>query len=188
MKRLLIFIFLLIFSSISRAGFYVDPHIGINVLGDAKLAGSTFDHTQLEFGSKIGWHSGYTQFGLDFALLYPTYKAQDDTQTTESYSGFQYGLFIGGRYSWVRGWFSWIIASSQTGDINLEKYKGTGFELGASFGPQNMINIFAKLQLLQFRTREDSSGNITDLSDGQELETKAIIMGFNIPFNAAGGK
>ncbi|MBK22577.1 MAG: hypothetical protein CME70_01115 [Halobacteriovorax sp.] len=176
------------FAKTALSGFYLDPHVGINAFGDAKLAGRTFDHTQLEFGSKIGWHSGYTQFGLDFSLLYPTYKAQDSTQTTESYSGFQYGLFMGARYSWVRGWFSWVIAATQTGDINLEKYKGTGFELGVSLGPQNMINFFAKIQLLQFRTREDSQGIVTDLSNGQELETKALIIGFDIPFNASGAK
>lgn len=168
------------------AGFFVDPHVGINILGDAKLAGRTFDHDQLEFGSKIGWHSGYTQFGLDINLLYPTYKGQDAAQVEESYSGFQYGIFMGARYTWIRGWVNWVIAASQTGDINSEKYKGTGWEVGVSLGPQNMINGFIKLQLIQFRTREDSAGIEIDLSDGQELETNAVIVGFNIPFNTSG--
>lgn len=172
----------------SFAGFYLDPHAGLKILGDAKLAGSEFSHQQLEFGSKFGWHSGNSQFGLDLNLLYPTYKSKDAEQVEESYSGFQYGIFLGGRYGWIRGWGTWVIATSQTSDIDSSVIKGAGWEFGASFGPQNFINAFIKLQLLQFRKRKDAAGNEVDLSNGQEIETRAIIFGFDIPFNTSGSQ
>ncbi|MFT6069165.1 MAG: hypothetical protein ACJAT2_000358 [Bacteriovoracaceae bacterium] len=183
MKLILLFLFL---PSLAHAGFFMDPHAGFKLFGDAKLAGRTFSQQQLEFGTKLGWHSGSTQFGLDTNLLYPTYESQDANQTEESFSGFQYGLFIGGRYGVVRGWATWVIQTSQVSDIDQSKIKGTGFEFGLSFGPQNFINGFIKLQLLQFRTRTSAAGIETDLSNGQEIETNAVVVGFNLPINFSG--
>jgi hypothetical protein len=181
-------LFILFFPSLAYSGFLLEPHGGIKVFGDAKLAGRTFSQRQMEFGSRMGWHSGNTQFGLDLNLLYPTYKSQDANETEESYSGFQYGVFIGGRYGVFRGWGTWVIQSSQISDIDQSKIKGTGFELGASLGPQNFVNIFIKLQLLQFRKRVSASGVETDLSNGQEIETKAVIMGISLPINFSGAQ
>lgn len=181
-KNLLILTFLF-FSTVSQAGFFIDPHAGYKIAGDAKLAGRTFDHDQIEFGSKFGWHSGATQLGLDLNFIYPTYKAQDQEQTEESFSGMQYGFFMGARLGWIRGWFTWVIGANQTGDVNNEKYKGTGWEFGASVGPQNFPNFFIKYSILQYRTLETSSGVEVDLSNGQELETSAVILGVSWPFS-----
>jgi len=181
---LIIFLYL----TTANAGFFIDPHVGMKILGSTKLAGKKFDHSQLEFGSKMGWHTGNTQLGLDLNLLYPTYKSTAADGAIESYSGFQYGLFLGGRYEWFRAWGTWVIASTQTSDINNEVYKGSGWELGFGLGPQNFINLFLKVQLLQFKTLEDSVGTKIDLAGGRELETQAFIIGFDIPFNFSGGK
>lgn len=170
----------------ANAGFYLDPYAGVKILGNAKLAGREFSHQQLEFGSKIGWHGGNTQFGLDLNLLYPTYKSKGVDPVEESYSGFQYGIFLGGRYGWFRGWGTWVIAASQTSDIDSSTIKGTGWEFGVACGPKNFINAFLKLQLLQFRKRKTTSGTEVDLSNGQEIETRAIVFGFDIPFAASG--
>ena len=187
MKTLTFFLVIFLSASNAQAGFFVDPHVGFKIQGDAKLSGRTFSHDQLEFGTKLGWHSGYTQLGLDLNLLYPTYQAQDSTETEESYSGFQYGFFIGGRWTWLRGWATWVIGAQQSGDINFEKYKkGSGWEFGVGLGPQNMINGFIKFQMLSFRAIQDSNGFETILSGGQEFETRAIIVGIDLPINTSG--
>lgn len=184
----LILLLLFIFPYKAYSGFLLDPHAGLKIIGDAKLAGRTFSQQQLEFGTKMGWHSANTQFGLDMNLLYPTYKSQDANQTEESFSGFQYGIFIGGRYGFLRGWGTWVIQTNQTSDIDQSKIKGTGFEFGIALGPQNFINVFLKLQLLQFRKRIASTGVETDLSNGQEIETSAVIFGVNLPINFSGAE
>jgi hypothetical protein len=169
--------------TLAYSGFFLDPHTGLKVTGDAKLAGRTFSQQQLEYGTKIGWHEGSTQFGLDANLVYPTYKSQDADETEESFSGFQYGIFIGGRYGIIRGFATWLIQASQISDIDQSKIKGTGFEFGLGIGPQNYINFFMKMQILQFRKRVSASGVETDLSNGQDIETNALIIGINLPIN-----
>jgi hypothetical protein len=185
-KRLLLFISL--YPCLAFSGYYLDPHAGLKVAGDAKLAGRTFSQQQLEFGTKFGYHAANTQLGIEANLLYPTYKSQDASETEESFSGFQYGVFIGGRYGYFRGWGTWLIQSSQVSDIDQSKIKGSGFEFGLSVGPQNFINFFMKMQLLQFKSRTSSLGVVTDLSNGQEIETKALIIGFDLPINFSGAQ
>lgn len=186
MKRLFLLLFFL-FSSNLWAGFYFNPSFGLKIAGDAELGGNEYSVQETDVGFKLGYKYSYFFGGLSLELLYPTYEQKSASETKESYSGFQWGLFFGGRYDWYRGWFSLILNSTQSSDIDQSKIKGGGWELGFGFGPENFINAFLKYQKLSFDQRENSQGVSIELLGGQEIKSNVFIIGIDFPIHMGGG-
>lgn len=182
MKKLLLFTIAIaaFFSFNSRAGFYIDPHIGYVMSGDVGQPGDTNSGIggATGFGSKIGFKT----LGLSYGLDYQAYGLEDENTPASQIDTTEMGFFIGYSLPLIRVWATYVFSSEgeNTTTSPAATYSGGGYNIGVGYTGLPLISINLEMKYQSWDEAEAFGATATV---SPAIDYEATVLSISFPFS-----
>lgn len=174
MKKLLLALSMLTFTSVAQAGFMIEPYVGYET-GSSKQSGSPdSDYTGTTLGARLGYGMLGLSFGLDYTMASGT--IDETTPPDTDVDATDMGLFVSYEFPILLRVYATYILSSKADVGQPEDIEGSGMKLGVGFTGLPFVVI--NLEMTN-RTFDEYDGQ--PITPEIDLNTYALVVSLPLP-------
>ncbi len=192
LRKIIFFIFTIIFSSVTSASILIEPHLSYAVVGDGDYNGSDNSYTGLTYGSRLGLKYHGFMLGGDYSASSISSSEKSTTASRDmKYDRSQIGAFVGFRFPlFLRIWYTYYLEDKLTFKTTLSGWstsgdyqKGSGDELGLGFTSLPFVSINFLYRHSTYKKFSSATATAGEHDLSPIHKTTEYALGFSIPFS-----
>lgn len=163
----------------AKAGFMIDPHVGMAFNSTGEYGGADVDVTGTSVGARLGIYNMGFMVGVDGRRNSWNLDFESGADSDWTYT--QLGFLVGYDFPMMlRVWGEYIMSIQADNDDNDNILKeGSGTLIGFGYKVLPFVSLNFEVSNLKTEKIDDGDGNETDL----EVEVTAYTVGVSIPFS-----
>ena len=192
LRKMIILIFIVIFSGTLSASVLIEPHLSYAIVGDGDYNGSDNSYSGLTYGGRLGLKFQGFMVGGDYSTSSLSYSEKSTSASRDiKYDRNQMGAFIGYRFPlFLRIWYTYYLEDKLTFKTDVSGWcttgdyqKGTGDELGLGFTSLRYVSINFLYRHSSYNKYSSASAAAGEHDLNPIHKTTEYALGISIPIS-----